>query len=114
MSHQCLADAFAPAEAAFKSKVMAETWGHLAPRRNKRYNGRIVFAVGCFGSDPLNPTALECEFKDLDSSPWFYDSLMEFMQSFETEPGGIYLWKGTFRNYCFSGTLTKQTLRAAQ
>lgn len=53
----------------YKAEVMAHTWGHLAPKKNKAYRGHIVFAIGCFGSDHLNPTALACEFSDLDSSP---------------------------------------------
>ena len=105
MSHQCLADAFAPAEARYKAAVMVDTWGHLAPKKNTTYRGHFVFAVGCFGSDHLNPTAIECEFNDpeeeLESSPWFYEALNDFMQEMDTEAGGVYRWEGTFRNYTF-------------
>jgi hypothetical protein len=115
MSHACIGDAFAPAEALYRAAVMADTWGHLAPMKNRTYRGHIVFAVGCLGSDDLNPTCLEFELKtrggdDLDSSPWFFDALEDFMQSFETEAGGVYRWDGTFRNYTFAGTLTRMKL----
>jgi hypothetical protein len=110
MSHQCLADAFAPAEARYKAAVMGDTWGHLAPKRNKIYRGHLIFAVGCFGSDYLNPTAIECEFRGLDSSPWFFDAVCEFMQSLDTEEGGVYRWDGTFRNYEFTGTVKRLKL----
>lgn len=96
-------DAFAPHEARYRSQVMQETWGHLAPKKNKRYKGRIVYAVGCFGSDHLNPYPTFCEFDDLDSSPWFYHSLIEFLENQENEPGCIYEFVGTFRNYEFVG-----------
>ncbi len=35
MSHACLGDAFAAHEAIYKGAVMADTWGHLAPYKNK-------------------------------------------------------------------------------
>jgi hypothetical protein len=112
MSHQCLYDAFAPAEAIFAHRVRVATWGHLAPRKNKSYRGHIVFGVGCFGSDGLNPTALECEFGELESSPWFYDAVTELMQPFTTEVGCVYRWEGAFRNYEFKGRLRKMALTA--
>lgn len=114
MSSQTIADAFAPAEARYRAEVMADTWGHLAPKKNRTYRGHVVFVIGLFGSDNLNPTVLECEFKtnkgeELDSSPWFYDALQDFLQSLEKseEVGGIFRFEGTFRNYEFNGFVTK-------
>lgn len=112
MSHVCLADAFALAEANYRAEVLKATWGHLAPKQNKVYRGYVVFAVGCFGSDHLNPTAIECELGNLEGSPWFFDALCEFLQSLETEAGGVYRWNGTFRNYEFTGTLQRLRLVA--
>ena len=99
------ADAFLPAEARDRERVMQETWGHLAPQKNKTYAGRIVYAVGAFGDDPLNPTMLVCEFKGLDDSPWFFDAVAEFIgsRSQENETGNVYEFRGTFRNYKFFG-----------
>lgn len=105
MSHQCLADALVSWEARYAAEVAKDTWGHLAPRKNKTYRGHIVFAAGCFGSDDLNPTALRCEFKGLDSSPWFFDAMADFLASLEVEAGEVYCFEGTFRNYEFSGTV---------
>lgn len=110
--------------------VAKETWGHLAPRKNVAYAGFVRFAVGCFGSDKLNPTVLHYELKsrrhELDSSPWFYEALEELLQDWaaagrfghdplpddwpKIEPGGVYEWRGTFRNYAFKGTLRRMTL----
>lgn len=50
---------------------------HLAPKKDKRYKGRIIYAIGCFGDDPLNPTVLSCKLRGLDSSPWFFDADIE-------------------------------------
>jgi hypothetical protein len=110
MSSQTIADAFAPAEAHYKAEVMSNTWGHLAPHKNKTYRGHIVFAVGCFGSDHLNPTALECEFKGLDSSPWFFDAMQNFLRNMETSEGHVYRFDGTFRNYEFKGRVRELKL----
>jgi hypothetical protein len=112
-------EAFAPAMAEYHATVMTATWGHLAPSKNKTYSGHLTFAVGIFGSDNLNPIVLECEFKnrsgeELDSSPWFYDAMMDFMQSLETEAGAVYRFVGTFRNYKFKGTIQRLRLEAAR
>lgn len=93
-------DAMAPAIAAHKERVMQATWGHLAPKRNKTYQGRIVWAVGCYGKDH---TPLVCEFDDLDDSPWFYDAMTEFLWAQECESGCVYEFIGTFRNFNFKG-----------
>lgn len=110
MSHACLADAFAPAEASYRAAVLASTWGHLAPKKNRTYKGHVVFAIGCFDCGDLNPTALECEFGTLDSSPWLYDALSEFMRSLGGEVGGVYRWDGTFKNYEFTGEVRRLRL----
>jgi len=100
-----IADAFRPAENHYRQQVLAETWGHLAPRKNKKYKGRIVIAVGCYGNDHLNPTVLIAEFEDLDDSPWFFDALQEFIQDgIQFDSGQVIEWKGSFRNYRFEGT----------
>ena len=107
MSAQTIHNAFAPAEARYKSAVMEATWGHLAPKMNRTYSGKIVYAVGCFGNDPLNPTPLVCEFEDLDSSPWFFDAMTEFIASQESKPGGVYEFRGMFRNFEFKGQIVQ-------
>lgn len=115
MSHQCLADAFEPAVVRYAAEVRKETWGHLAPKKNHIYRGHVIFAVGCFGSDELNPTTLDYDLKtrsgeDLQSSPWFYGYLVEFLSELDREAGGVYRWEGTFRNYEFVGTVRRLRL----
>ena len=99
-------DAFAPAIAAQRSAVIADTWGHLAPERNRRYPGRVVFAVGCY--DSCNPVILASHFAGLDDSPWLYEHLTDFVQGLVSDnrderAGHVYEWTGTVRNYKFSG-----------
>lgn len=112
-----MADAFAPIEAQYREDVARDTWGHLAPEKNKTYRGRVVYAIGCFGSDELNPTVIASDFDDLPSSPWFYEALHEYVDSISWEPGRaypkrkghgeqgcVYEWTGTLRNYKFRGS----------
>lgn len=115
-----LPDVWAQIAADQRNMVLRETWGHLAPKKNKTYKGRIVYAIGCYDSGNLNPTALVADFEDLSDSPWFYDALQEFMRDIAwriaeknagtptyNEPGEVYEWVGTFRNYEFKGRIRK-------
>lgn len=127
MSAQTIMEAFLPAENAHRQVVMKATWGHLAPLKERIYEGRIVYSVGCLGSDNLNPTILVFDFGALDSSPWLYDAINDFIgdgkprrtkaspyASYDgfsymkcgrkNEPGCVYEWIGTVRNYVFKGT----------
>ncbi len=112
MSHASFASAFNAHEAQARERILQETFGHLAPEENKEYRGFVVFAIGCCGSDHLNPTPLEIEFGDLDSSPWLFDSLIEMLQGLQTTEGGVYRWEGRFRNYKWSGRMRRLKLVA--
>ena len=107
MSHSEFAHAFDTHEANYRARVLEETWGHLAPKENKTYRGHIIFADSVFQNEVC---VLECEFGKLDSSPWFYDALMEFLHAAEHKPGTVWRWDGTFRNYQFTGKIRQLTL----
>lgn len=106
MSKWNFEQAIAPWLAKQKEEAMQATWGHLAPQKNKEYHGRMVFAVGCFGNDEHNPTPILCEFGDLESSPWFFEFLQEFLQELEVEVGCVYQFRGVFKNYAFKGEIS--------
>lgn len=94
----------------YARKVKHATWGHLAPKRGSRYKLRIVFAVGCLGSDDLNPTPICFESRKLSSSPWFYDFLRSWLSNRDDEnrkSGCIYEFKGWFRDYRMTGIVSK-------
>jgi hypothetical protein len=109
MSHQGMADAFARVEAKYRDQVICATWGHLAAKKDKTYEGRIVYAVGCYGNDDMNPTALVSDFKGLDNSPWEFDAVDEFLHHKDTpkESGCVYEFVGTMCNYECRGTIRK-------
>lgn len=96
--------AFAPAEMEHKNKVLKDTWGHLAPNRNKIYRGHIVFTITTYGDMVI----IDKSFVDLPDSPWFFDAMNEFVfEDWRSLPEGAVLrWEGTFKNYRFEGLTT--------
>lgn len=109
-----LPDAFAPAEMVYRERLLEATWGHLAPVKNRRYSGRIVFVTGIYGDEENNPTTLYCKLSnktlgDLPDSPWFYDFLQDwYFEQVDADlltPGVVYEFKGSFFNYKFAGKI---------
>lgn len=116
MSAQTMADAFAPVGALYREQVMQQTWGHLAPRKSKKYWGTIVFTFGLYNSGNLNPTFLKIDLKGLDDSPWFCNAVIDWVYESmiknrdlddNSHVGGIYEFSGYFMNYKFIGKTNK-------
>lgn len=88
--------------AVMRERVTQDTFGHLAPSKNTTYKGEIFFAVSPFGGCNKNILLIDFNMGDLDSSPWFYNALNEYIdgigQSLET---GAYTIQCTVRNYRF-------------
>jgi hypothetical protein len=97
-----MTNVFAEINATYKAQVMEDTWGHLAPIKNKSYSGRIVYTIGCYGNTPV---PIFCEFNGLNDSPWFFSAIQDFMFNQKTESGIVYEFIGTFKNYEFKGTI---------
>ncbi|HYE68812.1 MAG TPA: hypothetical protein VEA58_09390 [Anaerovoracaceae bacterium] len=98
------AKAFAPIEQANRQSVAENTWGHLAPKKNCSYRCKVLFAVSAYESGTRSIIDTKFE-KDLESSPWLYDSMLDMIYGFELpeDEAGVYLLEGTFRNYKWSG-----------
>lgn len=86
------AEAFAPAEAEYRRRVMHSTWGHLAPDLRRVYPGTIVFIHG----DYRDVAIVTADFPGLSDSPWLYEQLHEFIHSRKTECGNIYRFTGSY------------------
>ena len=91
-----IADAFAPAEAAHKARVMTETWGHLAPAPRQTYPGYIVFTHANYGHQFV---AIDADFEGLDDSPWFFGDLMDDIRDHAPEQGVIYRFAGPYTRF---------------
>ena len=99
------AETLAPIDAHNREVANQDTWGHLAPVKNTTYKGEILFCKSeyCSGSITLISSKFE-----LNSSPWFYDAIYEFLYSFKNlEEGTVYKLNATFRNYRWWGVPIK-------
>lgn len=95
--------AFAPIRMANTIAVQKATWGHLAPRCNKKYTGTIVFSISAYG----DMVVIDADFGDLPDSPWLFEALHEFPFADEgLVHGAVYRFDGIFRNYKFEGSRT--------
>lgn len=74
-----VASAFESYEAHFKSLIMQDTWGHLFPKEEK-YEGTIKIASSMYDG----MVVLDEEI-DISGSPWWYHSLHNFVNEFESE-----------------------------
>ncbi len=95
MSAQTMAEAFAPAEAAHRARVMGATWGHLAPKPSNKYEGTILFSHSEYGD--LVP--LRSDFKDLPDSPWFFQDMQDWIGQQKTEAGQVYFFRGSYTKF---------------
>lgn len=86
-----------------KEHVMTETWGHLAPERDKTYRGYIIFCI----SETGDIVTIRSNFRKLPGSPWFQTALDDFAYENAKEHGVVYRFDGTFRNYQFSGKIRR-------
>ncbi len=108
-----LADAFAPAEAAYAAQVVGATWGHLAPEPRRAYQGYIVFAHAGYGGAVV---LLDASFVDLDDSPWLCEDMTEYVDAAvdrtKDSRGSVFRFDGTYMKFkngrCrFSGKLRR-------
>jgi hypothetical protein len=94
-------DAMAPAIAEQAAQIRVETWGHLAPGKKRTYQGWMVWTHSAYGDLLL----IDSEWDGLKDSPWLFTAMQGFWEQRETEPGTVYRFDGTFRNYKFKGSV---------
>lgn len=85
-------EAFAPAEAEYRNRVIHATWGHLAPEPRKKYRGYVLFTFGEYG----DITVIKDNFEGLPDSPWFYEHVHEFASRKVKTRGRVYRFDGTY------------------
>lgn len=77
--------------------VLAETWGHLAPKPRRAYRGTVLFAF----TEYRECTPIRTWFPDLPDSPWFWEGLnrwlLDMVMDGAAESGRVYLWTGRYR-----------------
>ena len=76
-----------------KDIVLSNTWGHLYPKDNQPHEGYIIFTHSGYG----DIDCIDCDFKDIDDSPWFFQDMQNYIGNVNSKPGNIYVFKGTYR-----------------
>lgn len=80
-----LASAFNPINEANYRMVQHQTWGHLFPANMvEPVKGRIRVAYGNYGDFIVLDDDVP-----IDSSPWWFDTLMAFVSDFAMESGEV-------------------------
>lgn len=110
-----MASVCAQIEADGFNRVRHETFGHLAVEPgSKPFPGTFLFIHGAYG----DMTCVESDFPGVSDSPWFYESLHEYIwQKVKdggpcSESGRVYRFTGTYRMFKngvsrFSGKVKK-------
>lgn len=91
----------------YQEAVDQDTWGHLAPKKNTTYKGRLLVSNTDYGN--IGHSIVQMEWDNLEDSPWIYDHVNEWLweNRDSMEDDGIYLIKATFRNYRMWGKIAK-------
>lgn len=89
-----------------RQELLADTWGHLAAKRNKRYKIKIIFSESCYGGQgtSLIDTRL---YNGLENSPWLYEAILHRINKLTKRTPGIYCINGIVRNYRIIGRVHK-------
>lgn len=87
-----------------RETVMEDTWGHLAPKPHVKYHGYIIVTTSVFGGDT---TLLDYDFKNLDSNPWLYEDVGNFIfhNEFSHDTASIYRFDGWYKKFKNGGCL---------
>lgn len=81
-------------------EVQEDTFGHLKPKKNQKYNGWMLWAYSVYGDIVL----IDAAFNGLGDSPWLFQAMQDFIGENIPETG-VFRWKGVFENYCFVGNI---------
>jgi len=119
-----LANACAEIYCQYYHQIRRETWGHLAPKPNKKYKLEIVIACSEYSSGEVVVVKTE---GDVPDSPWFFEDMNIWMRDISKEhydkeegvfispkikEGTVHRFIGTYvkyknGNYKFLGQLTE-------
>lgn len=90
-------ETLATIEAHAHAVVTAQTFGHLAPKPKKVYEGWILFALTAFG----DTCVIDFEFENLSESPWFNLDVVDHISNYtdqlpKDKNFGVFKWNGCF------------------
>lgn len=84
--------------------IFNDTWGHLSPKKNTSYKGKVRFVFTDHSEYGCQAIILEYDFPNLNG-PYIHDELFRDVtdnsEQWQGETGIIYEREITFRNYRF-------------
>ena len=92
MSKSTFEELFDEHGAQHKVKIMADTWGHLAPMPNRKYPARMIFSQSKTGDLVVTRSTIG----DLPGSPWLHKDMQDFVYKYAKEPGEVFKFVGTY------------------
>lgn len=87
----------------FHAAVFNNTWGHMAPKNNVSYKGKVRFCITDHSHYGCQPIIVTYDFIGLNG-PYIHDELFDAVCDWDTEDlkvGVLYERELTFRNYRF-------------
>jgi hypothetical protein len=72
-----------------RAEQIWDTFGHLAPKKGKKYRGKMLYATGCYRDTII----IKSEFDELESSPWRYQAEHDYAYE-NGQAAGVYLFIG--------------------
>lgn len=88
----------APSDAYYRELATRDTFGHLIPDEEREYVGTVVFCCSEYNS--CESLVISTDFKDLSSSPWFFNHVNDFVERKTTDhkhAGKVLKFTGTYK-----------------
>lgn len=73
----------------YEQSVMIDTFGHLAPEKNKTYRGTMLIAKSAFKEREAEIIDFKFD-NDLESSPWLFEVLERYVKNFRIKEGHVH------------------------
>lgn len=109
--HAGLAELGAEIKAHNRALVEAQTFGHLAPKRQEKYYGSMIFCSSDYGKQFI----VKNSFETLKDNPWSFGDFNDWFDEWLAKngnPTGIFRFEGYYQmhkngNFRMSGTMTE-------
>jgi hypothetical protein len=97
-THARLAKLDAENEALQRAIVEAQTFGHLAPNAQQRYQGTMIFCHSEYGKNFI----IQDNFEGLEDNPWSFNDLNDWIDTWLANHDyqcGVYKFTGYYQKF---------------
>lgn len=85
-----------------RQEVYVHTWGHLAIKKNKAHEIKILFSDSSYNHQGVSLIDTKLGH-DLNDSPWLYEAILNRINKAIKRKPGVYLIDGIIKNYRIIG-----------